>query len=165
MKLDGVRQITVSRQPRNGFHADRHRFRSLSGPLGCRLSTARSTIYPYILRKVPKMRSSRAWCSNIKYIPVRRGYLYLGAIRGRSTRRVLTWRLSNTLNASCCAKELKEAITKYGKLEIMKIDQRSLYAGTAWSTTLTEAGIKHRWMAEAVSRLNLHRTTAAFPQT
>ena len=58
------------------------------------------------------------------------------------TRKVLTWRLSNTLDASFCVESLEEAISKYGKQEIMNTDQGSQYTGSGWITTLTEAKIK-----------------------
>ena len=59
-----------------------------------------------------------------------------------ATRKVLTWRLSNTLDASFCVEALEEAISKYGKPEIMNTDQGSQYTGSGWITTLTEAKIK-----------------------
>ena len=59
-----------------------------------------------------------------------------------ATRKVLAWRLSNTLDASFCVEALKEAIAKYGKPEIMNTDQGSQFTGSAWITTLTEADVK-----------------------
>ena len=59
-----------------------------------------------------------------------------------ATRKVLTWRLSNTLDASFCVEALEEATSKYGKPEIMNTDQGSQYTGSGWITTLTEAKIK-----------------------
>ena len=59
-----------------------------------------------------------------------------------ATRKVLSWRLSNTLDASFCVEALQEAIAKYGKPEIMNTDQGSQYTGADWITTLTKAGIK-----------------------
>ena len=99
-------------------------------------------IYPYLLRKLPITRPNHVWCSDITYIPVRRGFLYLVAIMDWATRKVLSWRLSNTLDASFCVEALNEAIAKYGKPEIMNTDQGSQFTGAAWITTLTEAKIK-----------------------
>ena len=79
-------------------------------------------IYPYLLRKLPFTRPNHVWCSDITYMPVRRGFLYLVAIMDWVTRKVLAWRLSNTLDASFCVDALNEAITKYGKPEIMNTD-------------------------------------------
>ena len=75
-------------------------------------------------------------------IPVRRGFLYLVAIMDWATRKVLAWRLSNTLDASFCVEALNEAIAKYGNPEIMNTDQGSQFTGAAWITTLTEADVK-----------------------
>ncbi len=73
---------------------------------------------------------------------MRRGFLYLVAIMDWATRKVLAWRLSNTLDASFCVDALNEAIAKYGKPEIMNTDQGSQFTGSAWITTLTEADVK-----------------------
>jgi putative transposase len=112
-------------------------------------------IFPYLLRKLPITRPNHVWCSDITYIPVRRGFLSLVAIlrlagdcfqspQGMdwATGKVLAWRLSNTLDARFCVEALKEAIAKYGKPEIMNTDQASQLTGTAWITTLTDAKIK-----------------------
>jgi putative transposase len=68
--------------------------------------------------------------------------LYLVAIMDWATRKVLAWRLSNTLDASFCVEALNEAIAKYGKPEIMNTDQGSQFTGAAWITTLTDADVK-----------------------
>jgi len=75
-------------------------------------------------------------------IPVRRGSLYLVAIMAWATRKVLAWRLSNTLHASFCVEALEEAIDKYGPPEIMNTDQGSQFTGADWITTLSEAGVR-----------------------
>lgn len=82
------------------------------------------------------------WSSNITYIPVRRGFLYLVAIMDWATRKVLAWRLSSTMDASFCDEALNEAIAQYGKPEIMNTDQGSQFTGTSWITALTDAKIK-----------------------
>ena len=69
-------------------------------------------------------------------------FLYLVAIMDWATRKVLAWRLSNTLDASFCVDALNEAIANYGKPEIMNTDQGSQFTGSAWITTLTEANVK-----------------------
>ncbi|WP_390922722.1 DDE-type integrase/transposase/recombinase [Parasedimentitalea psychrophila] len=68
--------------------------------------------------------------------------MYLVAIMDWATRKVLSWRLSNTLDASFYIEALEEAIAKYGKPEIMNTDQGCQYTGAGWVTTLTEATIK-----------------------
>ena len=146
----GSRQIAAY-LPRNGFHAGRHRVRRLMQLMGLQAiykgpNTSRKhpqhPIYPYLLRKLPIAQANHVWCSDITYIPVRRGFLYLVAIMDWATRKVLSWRLSNTLDASFCVETLNEAIAKYGKPEIMNTDQASQFTGSAWITTLTDAKIK-----------------------
>ena len=146
----GSRQITAY-LPRKGFHAGRHRVRRLMGLMGLQAiykgpNTSKKhpqhRIYPYLLRKLPITRPNHVWCSDITYIPVRRGFLYLVAIMDWATRKVLAWRLSNTLDASFCVEALNEAIAKYGKPEIMNTDQGSQFTGAAWITTLTEGDVK-----------------------
>lgn len=146
----GSRQIAAY-LPRTGFHAGRHRVRRLMGIMGLQAiykgpNTSKKhpqhPVYPYLLRGLPITRANHVWCSDITYIPVRRGFLYLVAIMDWATRKVLTWRLSNTLDASFCVEALKEAIVKYGKPEIMNTDQGSQFTGADWITTLTDADIK-----------------------
>jgi putative transposase len=146
----GSRQIAAY-LPRNGFHAGRHRVRRLMGVMGLQAiykgpNTSKKhpqhPIYPYLLRKLPITRANHVWCADITYIPVQRGFLYLVAIMDWATRNVLTWRLSNTLDASFCKEALDEAIAKFGPPEIMNTDQGSQFTGSAWITTLTEADVK-----------------------
>ena len=82
-------------------------------------------IWPYLLRKLPITRANYVWFSHMTYISVKIGFLYLVAIIDWVTRKVLSWRLSNTLEASFCVEALEEAIAKYGKPEIMNTDQGS----------------------------------------
>jgi putative transposase len=99
-------------------------------------------IYPYLLRKLAIMRPNQVRCSDITYIPVKKGFLYLVAIMDWATRKVLTWRLSNTLDASCCVEASEDATARYGKPAIMNTDQGSQYTGAEGITTLTKADIK-----------------------
>jgi putative transposase len=135
-------------------------------------------IYPYLLRKLAITRANQVWCSDITYIPVKRGFLYLVAIMDWATRKVLSWRLSNTLDASFCVEALEEAIAKHGKPEIMNTDQGSQYTGSTWITTLTEADIKismplsvcmqtpagNTWAGPLFGQ-HLHRTVVAVAET
>ena len=104
----GSRQIEAY-LPRNGFHAGRHRVRRVMVLKGLKAiykgpntskKHPRHRIYPYLLRKLLITRPNHVWCSDITYIPVRRGFLYLVAIMDWATRKVLAWRLSNTRDAS-----------------------------------------------------------------
>jgi len=99
-------------------------------------------IYPYLLRGMVIDRPNQVWCADITYIPVRRGFLYLVAIMDWTTRKVLAWRLSNTMHASFCVEALQEAIARYGPPEIVNTDQGSQFTGADWITTLTEAGVR-----------------------
>ncbi len=146
----GSRQIAAY-LPRSGFHAGRHRVRRLMQLMGLQTiykgpNTSKKhpqhPVYPYLLRKLPITRPNHVWCADITYIPVRRGFLYLVAIMDWATRKVLSWRLSNTLDASFCVEALNEAIAKYGKPEIMNTDQGSQFTGSDWITTLADAEIK-----------------------
>ena len=146
----GSRQIAAY-LPRKGYHAGRHRVRRLMKVMGLeaiykRPNTSKKNpenrIYPYLLRNMQITRPNQVWCADISYIPVKRGFLYLVAIMDWATRKVLSWRLSNTMDASFCKEALDEAIAKYGPPEIMNTDQGSQFTGATWITTLTEAGVK-----------------------
>jgi putative transposase len=99
-------------------------------------------IWPYLLRNVVIDRPNQVWCADITYIPMRRGFLYLVAIMDWASRKVLAWRLSNSMDADFCVEALKEALAKYGKPEIFNTDQGSQFTSGAWIDVLTEAKIK-----------------------
>ena len=82
-------------------------------------------IYPYLLGKMVINRPNQVWCSDITYIPMRRGFLYLVAIMDWATRKVLAWRLSNTMDTGFCVEALEEAMRKYGKPEIFNMERLS----------------------------------------
>jgi putative transposase len=96
--------------------------------------------YPYLLRGLRIDRPNQVWCADITYIPMRRGFLYLVAIMDWSTRKVLSWRLSNTMEADFCVEALNEAIHRFGAPEIMNTDQGSQFTSFAWTDTLRRAG-------------------------
>tara|TARA_B100000795_G_scaffold195418_1_gene149585 strand:+ start:434 stop:910 length:477 start_codon:yes stop_codon:yes gene_type:complete len=79
---------------------------------------------------------------DITYIPMRRGFLYLVAIMNWFSRKVLSWRLSNSMEADFCVEALKEAIAKYGKPAIMNSDQGSQFTGFEWINALKDADVK-----------------------
>lgn len=99
-------------------------------------------IYPYLLRDLAIDRPNQVWCVDITYIPMRRGFLYLVAIMDWYSRKVLSWRLSNSMEADFCVEALKEAIAKYGKPAIMNSDQGSQFTGFEWTNALKDAGVK-----------------------
>lgn len=109
-------------------------------------------IYPYLLRGLAIDRPNQVWAADITYIPIGRGFLYLVAIMDWASRAVLSWRLSNTMDASFCVAALEEALARFGKPEIFNTDQGSQFTSAAFTGTLAAAGIKismdgrGRWM-------------------
>ena len=98
--------------------------------------------YPYLLKGLRVARPNQVWASDITYIPMRRGFLYLVAIIDWYTRKVLSWRISNTLEAEFCVDALNEAIAKYGPPDIMNTDQGSQYTSFAWTDRLRRSGVR-----------------------
>ena len=82
-------------------------------------------VYPYLLRDLAIVRPNQVWCSDITYIPMRRGFLYLVAIMDWHSRRVLSWRLSNTMDVTFCMEALQEALGQHGTPEVFNTDQGS----------------------------------------
>ncbi len=109
-------------------------------------------IYPYLLRGLCIDRPNQAWCADITYIPMFRGFLYLVAVMDWFTRAVLSWRLSNTLDPSFCVAALREAMSRYGMPDIFNTDQGSQFTCEDFTGVLKEGGIrismdgKGRWM-------------------
>jgi putative transposase len=84
-------------------------------------------IYPYLLRGLSIERPNHVWALDITYLPMRRGFLFLVAVMDWHSRKILSWRLSNTMHADFCIEALQEAITRYGKPEIVNTDQGSQF--------------------------------------
>jgi putative transposase len=80
-------------------------------------------VYPYLLRGLAIAKPNQVWCADITYIPMRRGFLYLVAIMDWHSRKVLSWRLSNTLESDFCVAALEDALSRYGAPEICNTDQ------------------------------------------
>ncbi len=93
-------------------------------------------IYPYLLRHLTIDRPNQVWDMDTTYIPMQHGFVYLTAVLDWATRRVLAWRLSNTLTADPCVEALEEAILKYGPPEIMNTDQDSQFTSSAFINVL-----------------------------
>jgi putative transposase len=98
--------------------------------------------YPYLLKGLRVERLNQVWCADITYLPMRRGFLYLVAIMDWHTRKVLSWRVSNTLEADFCIEALNEAIHTFGPPEIMNTDQGSQFTSFAWTDRLRRAGVR-----------------------
>lgn len=109
-------------------------------------------VYPYLLRKLAIERPNHVWCADVTYIPMRRGFLYLVAIMDWATRKVLAWRLSNTMDAGFCVAALEEALARFGKPEIFNTDQGSQFTSYAFTSVLRDAEVRismdgrGRWM-------------------
>ncbi|KJJ83620.1 transposase [Candidatus Omnitrophus magneticus] len=99
-------------------------------------------IYPYLLRGVEIVRVNQVWATDITYIQLARGYCYLVAIMDWFSRYVLSWRLSNTLDASFCVECLDEVLKKYGKPEIFNNDQGTQFTSMEFIQKLLDANIR-----------------------
>jgi len=95
-------------------------------------------IYPYLLRNLPVVRPNQVWAADITYIPMARAVLYLVAIMDWYSRKVLSWRLSNTLDPAFCVDALEEALYRYGAPEIFNTDQGAQFTSTAFTDTLKD---------------------------
>src|SRR5438445_8444091 len=98
-------------------------------------------VYPYLLRNLEISRPNQVWASDITYIPMKTGFLYLVAIMDWYSRRVLTWRLSNTLDSTFCVDALEEALSKFGNPEIFNTDQGSQFTADDFTKVLRDRGI------------------------
>lgn len=98
-------------------------------------------IYPYLLRGLEIDRPNQVWATDITYIPMARGFVYLCAVMDWHARRILAWRLSNTMEAEFCVEVLEEALAKYGKPGIFNSDQGSQFSGTAFTGVLIKNDI------------------------
>ena len=109
-------------------------------------------IYPYLLRELVIDRPNQVWCSDITYISMRRGFMYLVAVMDWATRRVLSWRVSNSMEADFCIEALEEALAKHGRPEVFNTDQGSQFTSPCFTGILATNCIKismdgrGRWM-------------------
>jgi putative transposase len=128
-----------------GHHVNRKRVRRLMQLLGLtaiyqRPNTSKPAaahkIYPYLLGGLAIERVNQVWCSDVTYIPMAKGFLYLVVIMDWVSRAVLAWRLSNTLSADFCVEALEEALSWYGRPEIFNTDQGSQFTSDEFTGTL-----------------------------
>ena len=97
--------------------------------------------YPYLLRGLAISRVNQVWATDITYIPMKAGFVYLVAIMDWYSRRVLSWRLSNTLDSSFCVEALEEAVARFGQPEIFNTDQGAQFTADAFTKPLRDRGI------------------------
>jgi putative transposase len=146
---------------REGYPVGRKRVRRLMAKMGLEpiYQRPRTTvahpehqIYPYLLRELVIERPNQVWCADITYIPMQRGFLYLVAVMDWASRKVLSWRVSNTMEADFCIEALEEALERFGKPEIFNTDQGSQFTSPQFTGVLRAACVRismdgrGRWM-------------------
>lgn len=144
-----------------GLHVNRKRVQRLMRIMGIRAlyPGAKTTqpnkqhkVYPYLLRHLDINRVNQVWCTDITYIPMRKGFVYLVAIMDWHSRKVLSWRLSNSLDTAPCIEALEEAISLYGNPEIFNSDQGCQFTSEGFTRVLKTHDIrismdgKGRWL-------------------
>jgi len=95
-------------------------------------------VYPYLLRGLTINRPNQVWATDITFIPMARGFMYLVAIMDWHSRKVLSWRISNTLEPAFCVEALEEALSRYGRPEIFNTDQGSQFTSNAFTKVLED---------------------------
>ena len=155
-----------SRRVRNelqdqGYTVNRKRVRRLMRLMGLRALYPRQRtsqpgkghkIYPYLLRDLCVERANQVWATDICYIPMAKGFMYLVAIMDWYSRRVLSWRVSNTLDTDFCIAALEEALQRFGTPEIFNTDQGSQFTSETFTGVLKRHGVaismdgKGRWV-------------------
>jgi putative transposase len=109
-------------------------------------------IYPYLLRGLEISEAGHVWSADITYLPLARGFCYLTAIMDWASRRVLSWRLSNTLDAAFCIEALEEALDRYNAPEIFNTDQGAQFTCEGFTSVLADHGVaismdgRGRWL-------------------
>ena len=98
-------------------------------------------VYPYLLKNLNIERPNQVWATDITYIPMKRGFMYLVAVMDWHSRKVLAWRLSNTMETDFCVEALDEAIRRYGPPEIFNTDQGSQFTSEDFTGVLKDHGI------------------------
>ena len=146
----GSRRMTVYLQ-NLGFRVNRKRVQRLMRTLGLAgmapgPHTSRPhpehKIYPYLLRGLTIDRPGQVWSTDITYIRLRHGFVYLVAIMDWYSRKVLSWRISNTMEAEFCVACLEEALQRYGAPEIFNTDQGSQFTAEAFTGLLQAHGVQ-----------------------
>ncbi len=146
---------------REGYTVGRKRVRRLMARMGLApiYQRPRTTVphpehrvFPYLLRDLAIGRPNQVWCADLTYIPMRRGFLYLVAVMDWATRKVLSWRVSNTMDVEFCLEALEEALAGHGRPEIFNTDQGSQFTSPRFTGVLQRAGVRvsmdgrGRWM-------------------
>jgi len=150
---------------REGYEVGRKRVQRLLPLMGIRAvypkprtsqGAREAARYPYLLRNLSITKANQVWASDITYIPMQKGYLYLVAIMDWYSRKVLSWRLSNTLEHDFCQEALEEALRIYGSPSIFNSDQGKQYTCQEFREVLKGHGVsisvdgKGRWLDNVV---------------
>jgi putative transposase len=98
-------------------------------------------VYPYLLRGLNVERPNHVWAADITYVPMSRGFMYLVAVMDWHSRKILSWRVSNTLDSEFCIQALREALERYGKPEIFNTDQGAQFTSIAFTQVLKDHDI------------------------
>lgn len=147
----GSRRLRDDLWDNYGLHVNRKRVQRLMRLMGIRAlhpgaKTTRPNpqhkVYPYLLRELEINRVNQVWCTDLTYIPMRKGFLYLVAIMDWHSRKVLSWRLSNSLDAAPCVEALEEALANYGTPEIFNSDQGCQFTSEDFTDVLKDNGVK-----------------------
>ena len=134
-----------------GYQVNRKRVQRLMRDLGIeaiypkpRLSKANLAhqVYPYLLRDLNIETANQVWCTDITYLPVLRGHFYLVAVMDWYSRKILSWRISNTLDVDFCIDALQEALNRFGCPSIFNSDQGSQFTSNTFTQALKEKGIR-----------------------
>jgi putative transposase len=144
-------RMMVRALKRRGIFVNRKRVRRLMRLMGLRsLSPQPKTtmpnkahpVYPYLLRDLVIDHSNHVWAADITYVPFKKGFWYLVAIMDWHSRKVLSWRLSNTMTSDFCVAALHEALALYGTPEIFKTDQGSHFTSEVFTKVLKDAEVR-----------------------
>ena len=134
-----------------GTRSGRHRIRRLMRIMGIEALYRRKNtsarhaahpVYPYLLRNLVIDQPNHVWASDITFVPMAKGFVYLVAVIDWATRKVLSWRLSNTLTSDFCVEALEEAIQHYGSPEIFNTDQGSQFTSQDFTSVLKANDIR-----------------------
>ncbi len=158
-------RMLAARLRLDGIPIGRRRVRTLMRRMGieahyCRPNTSRkhpaNPVFPYLLRELSIERVNQVWAADITYIPMQHGFCYLVAVVDWFSRRVLSWRLSNTMHSDFCIDALEEALERFGTPEIFNTDQGSQFTGADFTGVLKSCGIrismdgKGRWVDNVI---------------
>ncbi|WP_390622500.1 IS3 family transposase, partial [Vasconcelosia minhoensis] len=150
MPFYGSRRMTAQLQ-RLGYRINRKRVRRLMRQLGLQavypkpklsMRHPEHKIYPYLLRGVDIVSVNQVWSTDITYLPVLRGHFYLVAVMDWYSRKVLSWRIANTMDVAFCLDALEEALSNYAKPTIFNSDQAAQFTANAFTNCLQQADVQ-----------------------